>query len=256
MHPSAEQIQAYFEGYANAFHLEKHVKFSTEVITVAFDNATKTWHLTVRSSGSPDDQDESLNFERLVVATGSFKKPLIPDIKGLERFEGEIVHSQAFKDPTKYRNKSVVVVGLGNTSADSISALLGVGVKRLIVSHRHKIVVIPRVNKAGQILEFTLTFRLLMLIYFLQKISKRLTAAIIAGEFTKLQNANYPALRSHRACADDRKLPAAHNVMPVVSDDLASNFIEGRSVERLRSYGVCEQAAIVSLRPAGTISAA
>jgi dimethylaniline monooxygenase (N-oxide forming) len=256
VHPSAEQIQAYFEGYANTFDIKKHIRFSTEVSAVAFDNATKTWRLTVRSSGSPDERGETLNFDRLVVATGSFKKALIPDIEGLGQFEGEVIHSQAFKDPTKYRNKSVLVVGLGNTAADSISALLRVGVRRLIVSHRHKVVIIPRVNKEGKILEFTLTFRLLMLIYRLQKISKVLAAKIIAREFTKLQDANYPALRFHRVSTNDRKLPAPHNVMPVVSDDLASHFIEGRSVGRLRSHRVCELAAVVSLRPARMISAA
>ncbi|KAL3426514.1 hypothetical protein PVAG01_00023 [Phlyctema vagabunda] len=228
VHPSAAQIQAYFEGYANAFDIRKHVRFSTEVVAVAFDPATKTWRLTVHSSGAPDEQTETLSFDRLVVATGSFQKALYPDIKGLEQYKGEVIHSQAFKDPTKYKNKNVLVVGLGNTSADSISALLDVGVKRLIVSHRHKFVVIPRVNKDGKILEFTLTFRLLMLIYWLQKISKLLAAKIIAREFSKLQNAEYPALQSHRACANDRELPAAHNIMPVVSDDLASHFIEGR----------------------------
>ncbi|KAK3935184.1 flavin-binding monooxygenase-like-domain-containing protein [Diplogelasinospora grovesii] len=229
VHPSADQIQKYFQGYAKAFDIKRHIRFSTEVVAVAYDNATKTWRLTVRSVGSPDERsDETFNFDRLVVATGSFKKPLIPDIKGQEQFEGEILHSQAFKDPTKYRDKTVVVVGLGNTSADSISALIGVGVKRLIVSHRHKAVIIPRVTKEGKILEFTLTFRLLMLIYWLQKISKGLAATIVASEFNKLQDASYPALRKHRACANDRKLPAAHSVQPVVSDDLASHFIEGR----------------------------
>lgn len=214
---------------------------------MAFDNATKKWRLTVRSSGSPDEQGETLNFDRLVVATGSFNKALIPNIKGLEQFEGEVIHSQAFKDPSKYRNKSVLVVGLGNTSADSISALFRVGVRRLIVSHRHKVVIIPRVTKEGKILEFTLTFRLLMLIYWLQKISKGLTTKIMASEFTRLQDANYPALRFHRAFANDRKLPAPHNVMPVVSDDLAGHFIEGRSVGCLRSHRVCELAAVGSL---------
>ncbi|KAH9212595.1 flavin-binding monooxygenase-like-domain-containing protein [Leptodontidium sp. 2 PMI_412] len=228
VHPTADQIQAYFESYADAFNVRKHVRLSTEVVAINFDKATKTWRLTVRSTDTLDEQDETLIFDRLVIATGSFKKALIPDIEGVEKFEGEVMHSQAFKDPTKYKSKSVLIVGLGNTSADSISALVGVGAKRLIVSHRHKFVVIPRVNKEGKILEFTLTFKLLMLIYWLQGVSKVLAATIIAREFTKLQDANYPELRKHRACANDRKLPAAHNVMPVVSDDLASHFIEGR----------------------------
>lgn len=256
MHPSADQITAYFESYANHFDIKKNIRLSTEVVAVAYDDAKTTWRLTVRPSGSQDERGETLEFDRLVVATGSFKTALLPDIKGLEQFEGEVMHSQAFKDPTKYKNKSVLVVGLGNTSADSISALLGVGARRLIVSHRHKAVIIPRVSKEGKILEFTLTFRLLALIYWVQKISKMLAASIVASEMAKLMDANYPALRFHRAAANDRELPAPHNVMPVVSDDLASHFIEGRSVARLRSHRVSELAAASSLRPAGMTSAA
>lgn len=231
MNPNAEQIQKYFEGYVNAFDVKKHIRFSTEVVAVAYDNATKTWRLTTRSVGSPDAQnDETFNFDRLVVATGSFKNPLIPHIEGQEQFEGEILHSQAFKDPTKYKDKTVVIVGLGNTSADSVSALIDVGVKRLIVSHRHKTVIMPRITKDGKVLEFTLTFRLLMLIYWLQKINKGLAMTIMTSEFGKIQDANYPGLRKHRVYKNDRKFPALHSIQPVVSDDLANHFIEGRSV--------------------------
>lgn len=230
VHPNGDQIRKYFEGYVKAFDIERHIRFSTEVVALAYHDVTKTWRLTVRPVGSPDERkDETFDFDRVVIATGSFSKPQIPDIKGQERFEGEILHSQAFKDPTKYKGKTVVIVGLGNTSADSISALIGVGAKRVIVSHRHKAVIIPRVTKEGRILEFTLTFRLLMLIYWLQRVSKGLAARIVASEFDKLQNASFPELKKHRVCANDRKLPAAHSIQPVVSDDLATHFIEGRA---------------------------
>ena len=233
VHPSADQIQKYFEGYVQAFDVKKHIRFSSEVVAVAYDDATMTWRLTVRSAsknGDSDKEEETCHFDRLVVATGSLKTPLIPHFKGQEQFAGEIIHSQAFKDPTKYRDKTVVIVGLGNTSADSVSALVDAGVKRLIVSHRHRTMIIPRVTNDGKILEFTLTFRLLMLIYWLQKISKPLVTAIFAREFQNLQDASYPALRQHRFCGKDRKWPPTHSIQPVVSDDLASHFIQGRSV--------------------------
>lgn len=230
VNPSADQIQKYFELYAKAFDIKRHIRFSVEVVSVTYDRSTKKWRLTVRPVGSTDERnDETFDFDRLVVATGSFKTPSIPVFKGQEQFKGEILHSQAFKDPTKYKGKSVIVVGLGNTAADSVSALISEGAERVIVSHRHQAVIIPRVTKEGRVLEFTLTFRLLMLIYLLQRISKGLAATIVAREFGKLQDACYPALRKHKACADGRELPAAHAIQPVVSDDLASHFIEGRA---------------------------
>ncbi|KAL6899908.1 FAD/NAD(P)-binding domain-containing protein [Trichoderma evansii] len=230
VNPSADQIQKYFELYAKAFDIKRHIRFSVEVISVAYDRSTKKWRLAFRPVGSTDEQnDETFDFDRLVVVTGSFKTPSIPVFKGQEQFKGEILHSQAFKDPTKYKAKSVIVVGLGNTAANSVSALVDEGAERVIVSHRHQAVIIPRVTKEGRVLEFTLTFRLLTLIYLLQRINKGLAATIVAREFGKLQDACYPALRKHKACADGRKLPAAHAIQPVVSDDLANHFIEGRA---------------------------
>lgn len=167
-------------------------------------------------------------FDRLIMATGQFQKALQPDIKGMSGFQGEILHSQAFKCPAEYKDKTVLVVGLGNTSADSISALLCAGVKRVLVSHRQKIVILPRITKDKKVLEFTLTFRLLMLIFWVQKLSEVLAAKIMASELKKIQNDNFPGLQAHRAFADDRTLPPAKNLMPVVSDDLAGHFLNGR----------------------------
>ncbi|RYP21173.1 hypothetical protein DL767_009319 [Monosporascus sp. MG133] len=226
-YPKGEQIHAYFQSYANEFDLLKHIKFGSEVVGVSRDDATKLWRVTFRSKSSTDGHTESLTFERLVIATGSFSKPSVPEIKGIEGFQGEILHSQAFKDPAKYKDKSILVVGLGNTSADSISSLLDVGVKRLIVSHRQKILILPRITKENKILEFTLTFRLLLLIYWLQEVNASLMAKIFLNELKKIERDNFPGLQSHRAFADDRKLPGPKHLMPVVSDDLADNFLNG-----------------------------
>jgi len=199
-------------------------------VGISHDDATKLWQVAYRSTSNSDGRIEYLTFERLVIATGSFSKASIPKIKGMEGFQGEIVHSQAFKDPSKYMDKNILVVGLGNTSADSISSLLDVGIKRIIVSHRQKILILPRITKENKILEFTLNFRLLLLIFRLQEINAALMSKIFFSELKKIERDNFPGLQYHRAYANDRELPGPKHIMPVVSDDLAENFLSGRFV--------------------------
>lgn len=46
------------------------------MVVVDYDHVAKKWRLTVHSSNSLDAAEETLIFDHLIVATGSFKKPL------------------------------------------------------------------------------------------------------------------------------------------------------------------------------------
>jgi cation diffusion facilitator CzcD-associated flavoprotein CzcO len=47
-----------------------------------------------------------------------YTTPLIPSIEGLEQFEGQVIHSKFYRGPEPFRNKHVVVVGLGPSAVD------------------------------------------------------------------------------------------------------------------------------------------
>ncbi|WPP48026.1 ArsO family NAD(P)H-dependent flavin-containing monooxygenase [Catalinimonas niigatensis] len=57
----------------------------------------------------------------VVSATGSFAKPFIPEISGMENFEGEILHSAAYQKPAPFKDKQVVIVGEGNSGAQILA---------------------------------------------------------------------------------------------------------------------------------------
>ncbi|EXK24619.1 hypothetical protein FOMG_18667 [Fusarium oxysporum f. sp. melonis 26406] len=228
MYPTGEQIEEYFQSYAKEFKLIRHIKFGTEVVGVSRDETSKMWRLSYRSSSKPDAGIQEDTFERLILATGSFSKPSIPNVKGIEGFKGEVLHSQAFKNPAKYKGKNVLVVGLGSTAADSISGFHKAGANKLIVSHRQKVLILPRITKDNKVLEFTLSFRLLQLIFFLQEVNAWLMSIIFFSELKKIQQDNFPGLSSHPAFTDGRKMPGPKHMIPTVSDDLAGYFLSGR----------------------------
>lgn len=57
----------------------------------------------------------------VVSATGSFNNPIIPEIKGVQDFKGQILHSSLYESPSQFKNKRVAVVGEGNSGAQILA---------------------------------------------------------------------------------------------------------------------------------------
>ncbi len=57
----------------------------------------------------------------VISATGTFSKPYIPKVKGIENFKGTQLHSSAYKTPEKLIGQKVLIVGEGNTGAQILS---------------------------------------------------------------------------------------------------------------------------------------
>ena len=65
----------------------------------------------------------------VVSATGSWSRPFVPDVPGLEVFEGEQVHSAAYRSPEPYRGRRVLVVGGGNSGAQVLAEVSAVAAR-------------------------------------------------------------------------------------------------------------------------------
>lgn len=57
----------------------------------------------------------------IVSATGTFTKPYVPDIKGLERFNGVTIHSSHYETPGQFSGKRVAIIGEGNSGAQILA---------------------------------------------------------------------------------------------------------------------------------------
>ncbi|WP_197359683.1 flavin-containing monooxygenase, partial [Streptomyces clavuligerus] len=54
----------------------------------------------------------------VVVATGFNHTPFLPDWPGRDGWTGELLHACAYREPTAYKGRDVLVVGVGNTGAE------------------------------------------------------------------------------------------------------------------------------------------
>ncbi|MFF2556504.1 flavin-containing monooxygenase [Nocardia sp. NPDC058058] len=112
MFPTAAQVREYLASYAARFELEPVIRLSTRVTEVA-RHATG---FTVTVVG-PDGPAE-LPADFVVVCTGTYSEPEMPNIAGRERFAGTVLHSSEATYPAVFAGKRVIVVGAGKSALD------------------------------------------------------------------------------------------------------------------------------------------
>jgi dimethylaniline monooxygenase (N-oxide forming) len=94
LHPFAEQIHAYLRAYSVAFDVTGRIRFDTPVLRLE-----RGW----RVDGEP--------FDGVIVASGRFRKPLLPP--GLERFRGELLHAYDYPSAEYFKDRRPLVYGNG-----------------------------------------------------------------------------------------------------------------------------------------------
>lgn len=135
MYPSRAEFMAYLEEYARIFALKPI--FRSTVSRAEFSNSLDAWVVTVdvRSPGS-QEVVQTLQYEArwLVVATGENAEPSMPKLEGKDEYGGAILHGSEYRSGKMYKNKSVLVVGCGNTGMDIALDLTTFGAKPTLVA--------------------------------------------------------------------------------------------------------------------------
>ncbi|OJD13233.1 hypothetical protein AJ78_06288 [Emergomyces pasteurianus Ep9510] len=111
-----DKLADWLEVYAGV--MELNVWTNTVIESSEYDERSKTWSVTVRSI---DSTTRTVHPHHIVLATGHSGEPLVPDLPGMEQFNGEIYHSMQHTDASEHegiKGKKVVVVGTGNSGHD------------------------------------------------------------------------------------------------------------------------------------------
>jgi cation diffusion facilitator CzcD-associated flavoprotein CzcO len=135
--PGAE-IEAYFEGVAHKYGVEKRIRFGDEVERLEFRDGK--WHLET-ASGFRDEADF------VIAATGVLHHPLMPDIPGLESFRGDSFHSARWDHDVPLEGKRVGIIGTGSTAVQIVSAIVD-RVEKLSLFQRTAQWIMPQENPA------------------------------------------------------------------------------------------------------------
>lgn len=126
---SRKEFVKYLNDYVTHFSISPMYLRRVELAT--FEENQKKWKVKVRNVESGEEEEYSGRF--LVVATGETSDEFVPEVEGLESFNGEIIHSTLYKNGEKYRGKNVLVVGSGNSGMEIALDLSDHGAKTSIV---------------------------------------------------------------------------------------------------------------------------
>ncbi|KAH8887214.1 FAD/NAD(P)-binding domain-containing protein [Thozetella sp. PMI_491] len=206
-HCSGAEVQKYLEQYAANFGLSPYFRLGRNITQVSFEEQIAMWRLDIESH-------EAEFFDKVIFATGVYHKPNIPNLKGSDLFAGECLHSRAFKKPEAFRGKRVLIVGLGNTGADTAAALQGFA-EEVYISHKHGAFVLPRsVNRRP--LDHTLTPRTVAIQGFLERYMPQLGEWFFNNLLTRIQNGSFNIRPEWKLSP----APSAKHATPIVSDNL------------------------------------
>ncbi|KAI5411164.1 hypothetical protein KIW84_056344 [Lathyrus oleraceus] len=116
---------------AIAKDIEKTLKDYRVVESAKYDGVRNKWIIEAKNTFKGTLEVYGAKF--LVIASGENSEGFIPNLSGLEKFEGEVVHSKYYKSGSKYKSKDVLVVGCGNSGMEIAYDLHNCGANTSIV---------------------------------------------------------------------------------------------------------------------------
>jgi len=113
-------VLEYLDQYCLHFGLEKYIRFSTiieSVCPVIQDDGVERWNVV--SKNSKDHLlIKSEVYDAVVICSGHFSDPYVPDIDGAQSFKGKIDHSHNYRQNTIFDNKNVAFLGAHSSGMD------------------------------------------------------------------------------------------------------------------------------------------
>ncbi len=133
------EIQAYLKKVADRSGTLDRFVFDTAVEHAVWDDVALRWRVTTTAG--------TWSARTLIVGAGGLSEPKMPDIEGLEEFQGELFHSARWDHDVDLVGRRVAVIGTGASSIQIVPEIHKV-VDRLDVYQRTAPWVIPRNDRS------------------------------------------------------------------------------------------------------------
>lgn len=113
------ELEQYFQACFDKYDLAGMTQFNTEVSAMTFDDSTHLWSIQSINNGS----EQSEEFNLVISCVGQLNQPKIPEINGLESFEGNIFHSARWPQDDQITGKKVAVIGSGASAFQIVPSI-------------------------------------------------------------------------------------------------------------------------------------
>jgi 4-hydroxyacetophenone monooxygenase len=119
------ELRDYFDRCAHEFDIADHIRFETEVEGARWDEDQQHWVVTTRPADGAAGDAETIVATAVISAVGQLNRPKLPDIDGIESFEGEWMHSAQWVPGTEVAGRRVAVIGTGASAFQIVPTIAG-----------------------------------------------------------------------------------------------------------------------------------
>ncbi|GAB2513999.1 NAD(P)-binding domain-containing protein [Nocardia heshunensis] len=131
--PPRAVLYDYITGRAKKSNVRQYIRFDTAVRELSWDG--EQFRITVEDLAEGGIQTEV--FDRVIVATGHFSTPNMPEYPGFEGFPGRILHSHDFRDAAEFAGRDLLVLGSSYSAEDIALQTLKYGARSVTIAYRH-----------------------------------------------------------------------------------------------------------------------
>lgn len=119
-YPTQAEVLTYVRHIAQSYNVMPHIRFGTEMESAVWDEETVKWRVTVRAqSGSV----EIIEADFVISAAGLFGQESQPNIPGIDRFAGRILHTAKWDHDYDFADRNIALIGNGSSAAQLMPAL-------------------------------------------------------------------------------------------------------------------------------------
>jgi monooxygenase len=118
-------ILQYVRDTAREFDVEERIRLGHRVVGAAWSSAQDRWTVEVELTGTGERVTLTCDF--LLGCTGYYRydRGYQPELPGLERFAGRVVHPQHWPEDLEFDGRRVLVIGSGATAVTLVPAMAG-----------------------------------------------------------------------------------------------------------------------------------
>jgi cation diffusion facilitator CzcD-associated flavoprotein CzcO len=134
------EIFDYLKGVAAKYGLTRYIRFGSHVKRAHWDDAEYRWHIFTENG-------HEYVAQFLISGAGALHIPSLPEIPGIEDFDGPVFHTAQWDHSAELAGKRVAVIGTGASGIQVVPELVK-SVDQLLLYQRTAAWIKPRINFA------------------------------------------------------------------------------------------------------------
>ena len=134
-YPPRAVLFDYIEGRVKKAGVRDWIRFSSAIRMVKYNKDKGNFTVTVHDLKKDSMYDE--DYDHVIVASGHFSTPNVPEYPGFDKFNGRVLHAHDFRDAREFTGKDLLIMGTSYSAEDIGSQCWKYGAKSITNTYRN-----------------------------------------------------------------------------------------------------------------------